>query len=130
MMTKDQFVHCYLTAVLFGEHCSNGGDDDENWEYLDSVYTIDDFSPEAFERAAADCEAFLQAAENADIPLLYADCAEQAAYDFYFTSRGHGTGFWDKPKVYGTQEAEILTKIAESFCFPEYYDADGKIYCL
>ena len=125
-MTRDQFVRCYLTAVLFWEHCS----DEDEGEFLDNVYTIDDFSPEAFERAAADCEAFLQAAENAGIPLLYADYAEQAAYDFYLTSRGHGTGFWDKPEVYGTQEAEILTNIAKSFRCPEYYDADGEIYCL
>ena len=126
MMTKDQFVHCYLTAVLFGELCS----DDEDGEYLDAVYTIDDFSPEALEHATAECESFLLAAENAGIPLLYADCAEQAAHDFYFTSRGHGTGFWDKPEVYGKQDAEILNKIAESFRCPDYYDADGKIYCL
>lgn len=126
MMTKDQFVRCYLTAVLFGEHCS----DEDTGEYLDAIYTIDDFSPETLARAGADCEAFLQAAENAGIPLLYADYAEQAAYDFYFTSRGHGTGFWDKPEVYGKQGAEILTKIAKSFRCPDYYDADGKIYCL
>ena len=126
MMTKDQFVRCYLTAVLFWEHCSN----EDEGEFLDNVYTIDDFSPEAFERATADCEAFLQAAEKAGLPLLYADCAEQAAHDFYFTSRGHGTGFWDRPEVYGKKDAKILTEIAETFRCPEYYDADGKIYCL
>ena len=124
MMTKDQFVHCYLTSVLFGEHCSNA----DYGEYLDDIYTIDDFSPEAMARATADCAAFLQAAENAGIPLLQNDYAEQAAYDFYFTSRGHGTGFWDKPEVYGKQDAEILNKIAESFRCSDYYDADGKIY--
>lgn len=123
-MTEDQFVRCYLTAVLFGEHCS----DEDDGEYLDDVYTIDDFSPEAFERAGADCEAFLQAAENAGIPVLYVDYAEQAAYDFYLTSRGHGTGFWDRPEVYGKQDAKILTKIAESFRCPEYYDENGKIF--
>ena len=125
-MTKDQFVRCYLTAVLFGEHCSN----EEDGEYLDLCYTLEDFSPEAFEHASADCSAFLQSAENAGIPLLYADCAEQAAYDFYFTSRGHGVGFWDRPEVYGKQDAKILTEIAESFHCPEYYDENGKIYCL
>ena len=125
MMTKDQFLRCYLTAVLFGEHCS----DEDDGEYLDAVYTIDDFSPEALERATADCSAFLQAAENAGIPLLYANYAEQAAYDFYFTSQGHGVGFWDRPE-YGKQEAEILTKIAKNFRCPDYYDADGEIYCL
>ena len=125
MMTKDQFVRCYLTAVLFGELCS----DDEDGEYLDNVYTIDDFSPEALERASADCSAFLQAAEKAGLPLLYANYAEQAAYDFYFTSQGHGVGFWDRPE-YGKQDAKILTEIAESFRCPDYYDADGKIYCL
>ena len=123
MMTKDQFVRCYLTAILFGEHCS----DENDGEYLDAVYTIDDFSPEALERATADCSAFLQAAENAGIPLLYADCAEQAAYDFYLTSRGHGTGFWDRPE-YGKQDAKILTEIAKSFHCPEYYDENGKIF--
>ena len=124
MMIKDQFVRCYLTAVLFGEHCS----DETEGEYLDDVYSLDDFSPEALARATADYEAFLQAAENADIPLLYADCAEQAAYDFYFTSRGHGVGFWDRPEVYGAQDAKILTEIAETFHCPEYYDENGKIF--
>ena len=124
MMTKDQFVRCYLTAVLFWEHCS----DENDGEYLDAVYTIDDFSPEALERASADCSAFLQAAEKAGIPLLYADCAEQAAYDFYLTSRGHGVGFWDRHEVYGKQDAEILNKIAEEFHCPEYYDENGKIF--
>lgn len=126
MMTKDQFVRCYLSAVLFGESCS----DEDDGEYMGDIYTIDDFSPEALERATADCEAFLQAAEKSGISLLSADYAEQAAYDFYFTSRGHGTGFWDRPEVYGKQGAEILTKIAENFHCPDYYDADGKIYCL
>ena len=125
MMTKDQFVRCYLTAVLFGELSL-----DYDGRSLDDLYTLDDFSPEAMERASADCDAFLQAAENAGIPLMQKDYAEQAAYDFYFTSRGHGTGFWDKPEVYGKQDAEILNKIAESFRCPDYYDADGKIYCL
>ena len=125
-MTEDQFVRCYLTAVLFGEHCSN----EEDGEYLDQCYTLEDFTPEALERASADCSAFLQAAENAGIPLLYADCAEQAAYDFYFTSRGHGVGFWDRPEVYGKQDAKILKEIAEKFHCPEYYDEKGKIYCL
>ena len=125
-MTKDQFVRCYLTAILFGELCS----DEDDGEYLDDVYTIEDFSPEALERASADCEAFLQAAEKSGFPLLQNDYAEQAAYDFYLTSCGHGTGFWDKPEVYGTQEAKILTEIAETFRCPEYYDENGKIYCL
>ena len=125
MMTKDKFVRCYLTAVLFGELSL-----DCDGSSLDDLYTIDDFSPEALERATADCSAFLQAAENAGITLLYADCAEQAAYDFYFTSRGHGTGFWDKPEVYGKHDAEMLNKIAKNFRCPDYYDADGKIYCL
>ena len=123
-MTKDQFVRCYLTAVLFWEPCNK----EDDGEYLDAVYTIDDFSPEALERATADCSAFLKAAENAGIPLLYADCAEQAAYDFYLTSRGHGVGFWDRHEVYGKQDAKILTEIAEEFHCPEYYDENGKIF--
>ena len=126
MMTQDQFVRCYLTAVLFGEPCSS----EDDGEYLDNLYTIGDFSPEALERASADCEAFLQAAEKSGLSLLSADYAEQAAYDFYFISREHGTGFWDKPEVYGKQVAEILNKIAKNFRCPDYYDADGKIYCL
>ena len=111
--------------MLFGELSL-----DYDGRPFEDIYTLDDFSPEAFERASADCEAFLQVAEKSGFPLLQNDYAEQAAYDFYFTSRGHGTGFWDKPEVYGAQEAEILNKIAKSFRCPDYYDADGKIYCL
>lgn len=124
-MTKNQFVRCYLTAVLFGELSL-----DYDCRPLDDVYTLDDFSPEALERATADCEAFLQAADKSGFLLLQNEYAEQAAYDFYFTSRGHGTGFWDKPEVYGKKDAKILTEIAETFRCPDYYDADGKIYFL
>ena len=128
MMTRDQFVHCYLTAILFWEHRIS--DDDDAVEYLDAIYTIDDFSPEALERATADCEAFLQSAERSGFRLLQSEYAEQGAYDFYLTSRGHGTGFWDKPEVYGKQGAEMLNKIAKNFRCPDCYDADGKIYFL
>ena len=40
---------------------------------------------------------------------------EQAGYDFWFTRNGHGTGFWDRPEVYGSAVSEDMTKRSQSF---------------
>lgn len=52
----------------------------------------------------------------------------QVGRDIYFTRRGHGVGFWDKPEVYGTY-ADMLTKGAQALGNVEYYQGDdGLVY--
>lgn len=40
---------------------------------------------------------------------------EQAGHDFWLTRNGHGSGFWDRPELYGEYPASKLTSRAESF---------------
>ena len=57
-----------------------------------------------------DCLAFL----NANICYLSDDQLAQAGHDFWLTRNGHGTGFWDRPEIYG-HYAERFTKVSENF---------------
>jgi hypothetical protein len=50
----------------------------------------------------------------------------QAGHDFWLTRNGHGTGYWDRPEVYGEHYASMFTECAESFevahsCWKELY---------
>ncbi len=38
----------------------------------------------------------------------------QVGHDIWLTRNGHGVGFWDRPKIYGEQEAKILTAMAKA----------------
>ena len=43
------------------------------------------------------------------------DNIEQAGHDFWLTRNHHGTGYWDRPKIYGERYADMFTKYAEAF---------------
>lgn len=122
----DAFTWAYLECMLFASTDAAGKDDIT----LDRSYDITDISPEALERAIADCAKFQ--ADNADALTDAADTRdacddEQAGHDFWLTRNGHGAGFWDGdwPDVVG----EALTKAAEAFgeLWP-YVGDDGLIY--
>lgn len=92
-----------------------------------------DFAPEADERIADECAAFLwRAAVYLRIVKIDNRWA-LAGHNFYLTRQGHGTGFWDSPEVWGPYE-NLLTRIAESFgeIYPhvsdEVYGEAAKIY--
>ena len=36
----------------------------------------------------------------------------QVGHDLWYTRNGHGVGFWDRPKVYGSQRASLFTQFA------------------
>jgi len=36
----------------------------------------------------------------------------QVGHDLWFTRNGHGVGFWDRPKIYGSQRASLFTQLA------------------
>ena len=108
-MKIETFVLRYLEAILFGEL-----EDFEEGRPLDENFTIFDFSGDAREKAYADCEEFLARASirGFDILSWNYDKAEQAAFDFYFSRQGHGTGFFDRPDLYG-EDRQALQEIAE-----------------
>ena len=58
------------------------------------------------------CRCFVDAVQrvlgvNADLVDWY-----QAGIDLYLTRNGHGTGFWDRPELYGDNNALLFTALA------------------
>ena len=113
-MTLD-YLYCALWSTATYTESDYEGDFEEYEEYhLDERYTTDDFLKSAFYKAMEDCRDFLTIAYNLHLIDEYADL-QQIAYDFWLTRVGHGTGFWDKPEIYGIENCKKLTMIADSF---------------
>lgn len=115
----DSFFYAYVEAALW----SSTGDDDRP---LDDEYGFDDLADETSAEMRADCDAFYTA--NADDLYLASD--DQGGHDFWLTRNGHGVGFWDRPKKYGKDQAERLSKAARAYGEVYLYVGDdGKVYC-
>jgi hypothetical protein len=72
--------------------------------------------------AEKDCKAFL----DANHELIGADQFEQAGHDFWFTRKGHGVGFWDRPEIYGEEKAKLLTEASKKFSECIHVDVKGR----
>ena len=98
LMTPNQkkFFRAYIEALYFTET-----GDSEQPEVDAELYES------SLKQAWDDCRRFYN---------VYADIigenVEQAGHDFWFTRNGHGTGFWDRPDVWGDYEEE-LTRACE-----------------
>ena len=125
----DPFTRAYMECALFAEN--DESDPETGGEPVDRNYDISDYSTEAICDMMADCEQF-QVENKADLEAAYADetmdkSPADAGYDFWFTRRGHGVGFWEKgdwPEEIG----ERLTAAAKKFGNIHLYIEDGVIY--
>ena len=110
------FLDAYIKAALWSST-------DENDEPLDDNYGITDLSGELMDKMIDDCVRFMAGAN------LPEDKLAQAGHDFWLNRNGHGTGFWDKPEIYGEEKAEELSTLAETFGVVDLYVGDdGRIY--
>ncbi len=130
----------YLSTAIW----SSTGNDDEP---LDRNFSIDDFSPEAVEKARGDIGDFLSDVDDAIQVQVDSDLengfeaeeygvgpalhniwhtfpTEQLVRDFWFTRNGHGVGFWARPEVYSERFADRLTNIAQKYGEVEVYVSD------
>lgn len=99
---KDAMQTAYLEAVYFTE---TGPDRPEN----DRMELSKLFKCHAWQA----CSNFRDACRYQSIDLSNYDPA-QLGHDLWFTRNGHGTGFWDNPRVYGTAQAELFTAFAKA----------------
>ena len=110
------FLTAYINAALWSST-------DDNGTPFDETYTAKDFYADVTCQMIEDCAAFLA---KADIP---DNLLPQAGHDFWLTRNGHGTGFWDRPEIYGEEKAQELSALAETFWFVDLYVGDdGRIY--
>lgn len=128
---REEMVAGFLEAMIWAEvpvtDDPNGPDYDKTIE--DLGYSVWDVSDEARALVTADCEKFIEVFkdENWDSLKLIEDW-RQVGMDFYFTRQGHGTGFWDRPQIYGKELGDRLTSITESLFNEIYaYVQDGKV---
>lgn len=117
MKTKHTvFLEAYITTALWTS-------DDEDGSPLDEFSNAGDISGELMDKMIEDCAAFLAHAELPDKLL------PQAGHDFWLTRNGHGTGFWDRPEIYGEEKSQELSDLAEKFGSSDLYVGDdGRIY--
>jgi len=113
--TEDQFITAYIECVFFADqifHTFTGKPDD--FAYVDDL--DEDFKRESI----IDCLAFY----NRIACYLPDEHIEQAGHDFYLTRQGHGTGYWDRPEIYGRMLGDKFTKMAEDSgeVYPLFHD--------
>jgi len=97
---ESEFINAYLEAVDFTELGEEG-----------QPPVGADIDEDFLRESVIDCLAFYSRIEC----YLSDDNIAQAGHDFWLTRNGHGTGFWDRPELYGDTYTEMFTKIAESF---------------
>lgn len=110
MSRFEKFLSGYLEAADFA---------DTPEEYTEEGLL---FNEESKEWAEKDCKAFL----DVNHELIPADAFEQAGRDFWYTRKGHGVGFWDKPELYGVENAKLLTEASKKFTESIHIDVKGK----
>ena len=110
------FLDAYINAAFWTSY-------DDNEMPFDEVYRVGDLSGELMDQMIEDCAAFLA---KADIP---DNLLPQAGHDFWLTRNWHGSGFWDRPEIYGEEKAQELSALAETFGVVDLYVGDdGRIY--
>lgn len=117
MKTKQSaFLDAYINAAFWTSY-------DDNEMPFDEVYLVGDISGDAMDQMIEDCAAFIA---KADIP---DNLLPQAGHDFWLTRNWHGSGFWDRPEIYGEEKARELTALANTFEVVDLYVGDdGRIY--
>lgn len=126
----DETVHGYLVAALFA------GTDDEG-EPLDSNYHVDDFDAASVRKLRGQIVAWIRKNKSAISDYVLhrhyqkhdGSIYEHLGHDLYFTSCGHGTGFWDRDYDGHKEIGEKLTKAAKQFGEKwVYVGDDGKLH--
>lgn len=103
MMNNDKMVLAYIEAMYFTETGDDGQPDSDAPLSLDSK-----------REAWSACHRLrLACSGHNGIDLLQYDPG-QVGHDLWFTRNGHGVGFWDRPEVYGEENARILSLMAKA----------------
>lgn len=107
----------YFEAVFFTEA------DNEDVRHDD---TISSFAPEHQIMALDEICSFVK--EN--IEFINDDVTEeQLAHDIWLTRNHHGVGFWDRPEIYGDDNAKALTEASHKLGTKDVYRGnDNQLY--
>ena len=113
--TLDQFLDAVFKAALWSTT-------DDKDKPLDQSYSVDDFDPEAKEIITTHAKSFWY---RTYFYLSNEGSASELGHDFWLTSQGHGSGFWDGDwPTYG----EMFTKLAQHYPTMDLTVEGSKIY--
>jgi hypothetical protein len=97
-MRLEIFTDNYLECVAWVD-CN----DDQDEAFADSL----GFSDEMLLEAKNDSKRFLEIVGDK----LPDELLSQAGHDLWLTRNGHGTGFWDRPEIYGQENSDYFTSL-------------------
>jgi len=102
-MINDKMTAAYIEAIYFTETGDVGQPDSDA-----------ELSAQTCHEAWAACHRLRLACAGHDgIDLSQFDAA-QIGHDLWLTRNGHGAGFWDRPKIYGADNARVLALMARA----------------
>lgn len=101
MSRIETITNAYIEAIYFTE-TGDGGQPDALAELSDLDKA----------KAYIECRNFFWGMQEIQLDDRYD--LSQVGHDIWLTRNGHGVGFWGRQKVYGEQEAKILTAMAKA----------------
>jgi len=102
-MTNDRMTAAYIEAIYFTETGDEGQPDRDAELHVDCK-----------REAWSACHRLRLACSGHDGLDLGQYDPVKVGHDLWFTRNGHGTGFWDRPEIYGEENARILTLMARA----------------
>jgi len=113
MKTLDAFTSAYIEAAFWTEI-------DDDGDYLDATYSLDDLAPETLAQMIYECERF-----KSLVPIPEGREGE-AGHDFLLTRNAHGAGFWDGD--WEDEEQSLMDATCKFTPMHLYIGDDGLIY--
>lgn len=101
MSFVDTMYKAYLECVYFTETGDEGQPSGE-------AELTDRFWGQAY----LACRNFVRAASYYSSRDVYDLDPVQVGQDLWYTRNGHGVGFWDRPRIYGSAKARLFTQLA------------------
>lgn len=92
-------------------------------DFPDNIEAGLDFASCSEELALADCMRFV----GMNWEIIKECNPEQVGHDFWLTRNGHGAGFWDRPEIYGDENADKLSDSARSFGHRDVFEHNGQL---
>jgi len=146
-MNYTRLTHSYLYTAIWSSNCMLPVAEDElidgcmdvpedhplhgiNEEYpLDNYFGVEDFTPEAFDKAKSDVIAFIETLDHKGLleKALDHQDSDHIVYDFFLDRCGHGAGAWDRgyPGGIGDEIADIARdEFGECYV---YINEDGSL---
>lgn len=105
---SDDRIETALRSYAYAGLWSSTNPDNEDEEFLDRNYNVEDIAPETMESFRRDVKKFYE--ENIDLLNQTDMDDDRIGHNFWLNKNGHGSGFWDEEGV----DMEIGKKLSDA----------------